>query len=83
MLSAVLRSARAIQTSIAIVRVFVRLRELLASHKELSRQMAELERTQKKHATHIRAIYQTLQQLMRSPAVPSHRRIGFVVGPER
>lgn len=47
MLAAVLHSRRAIETSITIVRVFVRLREMLARHRQLSHKMAELERTQK------------------------------------
>src|SRR5215467_5593410 len=50
MLSAVLHSKRAVQMSIAIVRVFVRLRELLATHKELAHKMEELERSQKEQA---------------------------------
>src|SRR5262249_18893975 len=56
-LSAVLHSKRAVQTSIAIVRVFVKLRELLASHKELAHKMEELERGQKEQTAHIATIY--------------------------
>ena len=44
MLSSVLRSPRAVQVNIAIMRVFVRLREALALHKELARKLAEMER---------------------------------------
>jgi phage regulator Rha-like protein len=78
MLSAVLRSKRAIQMSILIIRVFVKLRELLASHKDLAQKMAELERNQQEHAAHIRSIYQMLEQLMAPSEVPLGRRIGFV-----
>jgi ORF6N domain-containing protein len=79
MLSAVLHSDRAIKTSIAIVRVFVRLREMLAGHKELAHQMAELERNQKEQEAHIATIYEMLQDLM-TPQAPAGRRIGFVNG---
>ena len=77
MLSAVLRSKRAVQTSIAIVRVFVKLRELLATHKDLSRKMEELELAQKEHAAHIGALYEMLEQLMAPSEIPASRRIGF------
>jgi hypothetical protein len=78
MLSAVLRSKRAIQMSILIVRIFVKLRELLASHKDFAQKMAELERNQQEHAAHIGTIYQMLEQLMAPSEVPLGRRIGFV-----
>jgi phage regulator Rha-like protein len=77
MLSAVLHSKRAIQTSIAIVRVFVRLRELLATHKELAQKMEEMEHAQKEQAAHIATIYQMLDELMAPSEVPPSRRIGF------
>jgi phage regulator Rha-like protein len=77
MLSTVLHSKRAVQTSIAIVRVFVKLRELLATHKDLAHKMEELERAQKEHAAHIATIYQMVEQLMSPSEVPASRRIGF------
>lgn len=51
MLSAVLKSKRAIQMSILVVRAFVRLREMVASNKELAARMEKLEATQKDHAS--------------------------------
>jgi len=78
MLSAVLHSKRAVQTSIAIGRVFVKLRELLATHKELAHKMEELERSQKEQAAHIETIYQLVEQLMAPSEVPPSRRIGFI-----
>ena len=77
MLSAVLHSKRAVQTSIAIVRIFIRLREMLASHKELAHKMEELERAQKEQATQIATIYEMMEQLMAPSEVPASRRIGF------
>jgi len=50
MLSSVLNSERAVQMNILIIRAFVKLREVLATHRELARKMEQLERTQKDHA---------------------------------
>lgn len=83
MLAAVVHSRRAIETSIAIVRVFVRLREMLAQHRQLSHKMAELEQTQNKHAAHIATIYEMVEHLMAPSEVPPNRRIGFVTEPDR
>ena len=55
--SAVLKSKRAVQTSITIVRVFIKLREPLTTNKELAHKTGELQRTQKEHAAHITTIY--------------------------
>ena len=59
------------------MRVFVRLRQLLGTHKELAQKMEELERAQKEQAAHIDTIYQTLDQLMAPSEGPPGRRIGF------
>ena len=82
MLSAVLHSDRAIKTSIAVIRVFVKLRALLASHKALAYKMEELERNQKEQAAHIATIYEMIQDLM-APQVPANRRIGFINGEQK
>ena len=75
MLSSVLRSPRAIQANIAIMRAFVRLRQLVASHEELARELQSLDR---KTEVRFRAVFNAIRQLMerRSP-VPERRRIGF------
>jgi len=78
MLSSVLRSPRAVQVNIAIMRVFVRLRETLALHQELARQLAELERKVEGHDTSIRTLFEAIRELAVSPANP-HREIGFHV----
>lgn len=54
MLSSVLNSERAVQMNILIIRVFVRLREILATHKDLARKLEELERRQERQAADIR-----------------------------
>lgn len=81
MLSSVLKSSRAITVNIEIMRAFVRMRELLASNKELAQQLKELEtRVTRKLATHDQAIVgilKTIRELM-NPPEPKKRPIGFV-----
>ena len=78
MLSSVLRSPRAVQVNIAIMRVFVRLRESLVLHKELARKLAELERKIEGHDTGIRTLFDAIRELAAPPAKP-RREIGFHV----
>jgi hypothetical protein len=76
MLSSVLRSPRAVQVNIAIMRVFVRLRQTLALHKELAHKLAELERKIEGHDTGIRTLFEAIHHLTTPPAKP-RREIGF------
>jgi phage regulator Rha-like protein len=76
MLSSVLRSPRAVQVNIAIMRVFVRLRETLALHKELAHKLAELERKIESHDAGIRTLFEAIHHLTTPPAKPN-REIGF------
>ncbi len=76
MLSGVLRSKRAIQVNVAIMRVFVRLREILSAHKELAYKLSELERKIAKHDEEIQGIFAAIRQLMAEPEKPK-KRIGF------
>ncbi len=76
MLSSVLRSPRAVQVNIAIMRAFVRLREILSSHRDLARKLESLE---KKYDAQFRAVFDAIRQLMSAP-VPPRRRIGFSTG---
>ena len=75
MLSGVLNSPRAIQMNIAIMRAFVRLREILSTHKDLARKLEELE---KKYDEQFRVVFEAIRQLM-IPPEPPKRRIGFRV----
>ena len=77
MLSSVLNSDRAIHVNIAIMRAFVKLRHILATHKELAHKLNELERKIEKHDTEIHSIFEAIRQLMASPPEPPKRRIGF------
>jgi hypothetical protein len=67
MLSTVLRSERAIQMNIAIMRAFVRLREILSTHKELALKMKQLEMKVGEHGKEIQAIFEAIRQLTSPP----------------
>jgi hypothetical protein len=77
MLSSVLNSERAVQVNIAIMRAFVKLREIIATHKELAQKIAELERRFQKHDSQIEAVFDAIRQLIEPKPVPPRRRIGF------
>ena len=77
MLSSVLKSRRAIQVNIAIMRVFVRFRGILALHKDLSYKLKELERKIEKHDVEIQTIFQAIRKLMQPPEEKPKKRIGF------
>ncbi len=73
MLSSVLRSKRAINVNIQIVRAFVRLRQILASNADLARKLNALE---KKYDTQFKVVFDAIRELM-MPQEPKRRRIGF------
>jgi GAF domain-containing protein len=73
MLSSVLSSSRAVQVNIAIMRAFVRLRELLLTNADLARKLAALEA---KYDSQFKVVFDAIRQLM-TPPDPPRRRIGF------
>ena len=73
MLSSVLRSPRAVQVNIAIMRAFVKLREILSSHRDLARRLDAME---SKYDKHFKAVFDAIRELMRPPEKP-RARIGF------
>jgi hypothetical protein len=77
MLSSVLNSDRAIEVNIAIMRAFVHLRKMIASHKELANKLKELEHHIKGHDEKIQAIFEAIQQLITLPEEESKKKIGF------
>jgi hypothetical protein len=77
MLSGVLRSPRAIQVNIAIMRAFVRLRQIMHLNRELAAKLNELERKLGKHDEEIQLIFKVIKQLMSPPPEKPQRRIGF------
>jgi len=74
MLSSVLRSARAVQVNIQIMRTFVYLRQMLASHEDLARKLAAME---KKYDGQFKIIFDAIRELMSAPPQPKRRQIGF------
>jgi len=78
MLSSVLRSARAVQVNVAIMRTFVRLREMLATHEELRRKIDVME---KRYDARFQAVFETIRQMLETP-IPAKKPIGFHARPE-
>ncbi len=76
MLSSVLKSERAVQMNILVVRAFVKLREMLASHKDLAHKMIHLERQQRSHGQQLAAVYTMVRRLMEPPR-KRKQTIGF------
>lgn len=74
MLASVLNSKAAVYASVQVVRAFVRLREILASHKDLAHKLTELE---KKYDHQFKVVFDAIRQLMTPPPNPK-RKIGFV-----
>ncbi|OGL44017.1 MAG: DNA-binding protein [Candidatus Schekmanbacteria bacterium RBG_16_38_11] len=73
MLSSVLNSERAVQVNVSIMRAFVKLREMLATHKDLARKLDEMER---KYDSQFRVVFDAIRQLMSPPQTP-RKKIGF------
>jgi hypothetical protein len=81
MLASVLNSTVAVEASIQVVRAFIRIRTILAAHKELARKLEELER---KYDARFKVVFEAIRQLMRPELPePSRRPIGFVGGEEK
>ena len=79
MLSSVLHSRRAVQVNIAIMRAFVKLRQILSTHKELAYKFKELEGKIEKHDKEIQDIFEAIRQLMSPPEDSGKKIIGFKV----
>ena len=75
MLSSVLNSDRAIEVNILIMRSFVKLREMIASHKDLAKKLEDLE---KKYDSQFKLVFDAIRQLMTPPEPKKKRPIGFV-----
>ena len=80
MLSSVLHSKRAIQVNVDIMRAFVRLRQLLASHTDLARKLEELE---KKCDAQFRIVFDAIRRMISGPTVTPRKQIGFHIRERR
>ena len=76
MLSSVLRSKRAIEVNIAIMRAFIKMREMLESNEELNRKFAAVIRKLGQHDKYFKVVFDELRKLSAQP-VPPRRQIGF------
>lgn len=77
-MSSVLQSERAIEVKIAIMRAFVRLREIIATHKDLARKLDEHERKLDEHDEKFQIVFEAIRQIMAPSRAPEKRkRIGF------
>jgi hypothetical protein len=76
MLSTVLRSSRAVQVNIEIMRAFVRLRQLQLTNDDLGRKLAELEKKYDRHDAQFKVVFQAIRELM-DPPMKKKRPIGF------
>ena len=77
MLSGILKSQRAVHVNIEIMRAFVRLRNMLATHKDLAKQLQEME---KRYDHQFKMVFDAIRQLMAPPSAPAKRKIGFETG---
>lgn len=75
-LSSVLNCERAVQVNIVIMRTFVKLRQILSTHKELAQKIKELENKYEKHDVEIRAVFDAIRRLMAPEEKPA-KKIGF------
>jgi len=77
MAASVINSPIAIEMSVFVVRAFVKLRQTIAQHKELSRKITQLERGLAEHDSQIQSLVQAIKQLLNPKLPPKKRRIGF------
>ena len=78
----VINSPLAIQMSVFVVRAFIRLREMVSTHRELSRRLAELEKRLESHDEQIQLILKAIKQLM-APPEKTPKKIGFQLKEKR
>ena len=77
MAASILNSKRAVEVSVYIVRAFVKIRRMIAEHKELSRKIVQIERHLADHDEQIIELIKAIKQLLKPEAPPKKRRIGF------
>jgi hypothetical protein len=75
----VLRSRRAVQMSVYVIRAFVRLREQIAANQAVLKRIAEIDKTLLHHDTALRDLYRKLLPLLQPPPEPKKRKVGFLV----
>lgn len=79
MLSSVLRSERAVQVNVEIMRAFVRLRDLIGHNRDLAKRLDDLE---SRYDRQFKVVFDAIRELMTPPVPATRRRIGFVATDE-
>ena len=79
MLSSALRSERAIEVNIAIMRAFVQLRKIIGSHEKLEEKLRKIKHHIEDHDEKIEAIFRVIQELIKPDQKPKKKRIGYTV----
>lgn len=82
MVATVLNTARAIEMSVFVVRAFLRLRDLTATHRELAAKLTDLEQRVSKHDDELAAIFDAIRKLIHPPIQP-RKAIGFIASCRR
>jgi hypothetical protein len=82
MLASVLRSKRAVDVSVFVVRAFIRMRRMLADQRQFAIKLAELERKLATHDRSFQVVFATIKQLMQ-PLQPKKKRIGFITDDDK
>jgi hypothetical protein len=82
MLSSVLKSQRAVLVNIVIMRAFVKLREMLATHRDILRKLDAMEKKYKRHDAQITAVFDAIRRLVESSRRP-RRHMGFTTAPAK
>jgi hypothetical protein len=77
MAASVLKSEQAVKISVHVVRAFVKLREMLSTHRQLAQKLEALERRLDGHDEQIRVLLTAIRELMAPPPEPARKRIGF------
>jgi len=78
MVANLLRSERAVQMSVFVIRAFVRMREQIAANAAILKRLAEIDKTLLQHDAALRDVYAKLLPLLQPPAASPKRRIGFI-----
>jgi len=79
MVASVLNSSQAIETSVFVVRAFVRLRHMLIGYEDLARRITELEKELTDHDEDIASLIKSMRALLGSSPIPPSRQIGFQI----
>jgi len=83
MAASVLNSKRAVETSVFVIRAFVRLREMISSHKTLAKKLEELEKRLEGHDASITGVVKAIQYLMQPDGPLKKKKIGFIQDEEQ